>query len=467
MKRMIGLGVFVMIGGIGFGSMTGKPTAAVIADETSALQTRIDAASASGGGRVSVAPGRHVVGTIFLRDGVELHLERGCTLEGTTNLTEYAPLKLEYSEMPRPWHALVAAIDAKNVSVTGEGEVFGNGTRFKVGLATLNRPRGFIFFRCRNVRITDVKLRDAASWGCYFKECDGVTVERMTIDNHASINNDGIDIESKNVVIADCDIDSGDDGVCLKSDNPNFTVENVEVKGCVVRSNCSALKFGTASHGTCRHVRFHDCTVDACRRGTINPKTGKEMFIPNHLSLFPGSIPGFFSLAAIVVDNVDGGTVEDIVFERINVKATLVPVFIRAGSRFHRRFAGVDCEIPYGESRIFRNIVIRDLKAVSMGATASSVTGVELCRPKDILFENCEISCLAAGELADAAKTCPVPEKIEAYPDPYIFDGILPAYGCYVRHADGVTFRNVRFEVRNGDDSREPIVSEDASVVCR
>ena len=44
------------------------------------IQAAIDFASANGGGRVVFTPGNWVTGTIYVKDNVTLHLERGATL---------------------------------------------------------------------------------------------------------------------------------------------------------------------------------------------------------------------------------------------------------------------------------------------------------------------------------------------------------------------------------------------------
>ena len=68
--------------------------AAVLADgpspETGLWQSRIDEASKSGGGRVTVPAGRHPVGQLYLKNNVELHLEEGASLEGVPGLHNYA-----------------------------------------------------------------------------------------------------------------------------------------------------------------------------------------------------------------------------------------------------------------------------------------------------------------------------------------------------------------------------------------
>ena len=187
--------------------------------KTRHFQRQIDKAAAQGGGRVVVPAGRHVVGQIDLKSNVELHLERGAVLEGAVGLENYRVTELPYSE--GTWSSIVSAIGVTNIAVTGEGEILGNGSAWPQpenygGNQEGLRPRGLFFADCNDIRLSDFTLRDAACWGVVFKCCDGVDVRRVKIDSHANANNDGFDVEAKNVVIADCDIDTGDDAICLK-----------------------------------------------------------------------------------------------------------------------------------------------------------------------------------------------------------------------------------------------------------
>ena len=63
---------------------------------TEALQQAIDRCSVEGGGRVLVPAGQYKIGTIVLRSHVNLHLEQGATLFGSTDLCDYLPQKSAY-----------------------------------------------------------------------------------------------------------------------------------------------------------------------------------------------------------------------------------------------------------------------------------------------------------------------------------------------------------------------------------
>jgi len=106
---------------------------------------------------------------------------------------------------------------------------------------------------CRNVRIRDVRIRNTPGWGIHPVDCDGVYIRGISmISDMRGPNTDGIDPDSsRNVMISDSYIETGDDAICLKthSDTVPRACENVTVTNCVLISDDSAIKFGTASHG--------------------------------------------------------------------------------------------------------------------------------------------------------------------------------------------------------------------------
>lgn len=432
-----------------------------------ALQERIDRASAAGGGRVVVSRGRHLVGQVELKSNVELHLEKGAVLEGKVGLEHYRVTMLPYSE--GTWSAVVSAIGVTNVAITGEGEIFGNGTAWPQpenygGNQEGRRPRGVFFANCKDVRLRDFTLRDSACWGVVFKCCENVDVRRVKVDSHANANNDGIDVEAKDVVIADCDIDAGDDAVCLKSNNPDFVVENVLVTNVVARSHCNALKLGTASHGTMRNVLFVDCRTEAPRRDFIDHRLGRNRRwyegSPERIRKAPGArLNEPSGTSAICVENVDGGVVENVTYRNIVADGSRTPIFIRAGTR-----SGRSCGTPPSNKRIFRGVRIENVAGSSLSGLASSVTGVEGCRITNVVFRNVRLRCRGLGDDALRWKDKPVPEAAGGYPDAHMFGHALPAYGLYARHVDGLLLENCSFSLAEGtSDAREPVVMEDVT----
>jgi len=279
----------------------------------------------------------------------------------------------------------------------------------------------------------------------------------VTINAHSNSNNDGFDIESSNVLIEDCDIDTGDDAIVLKSDNPNYCVENVEVRNCRVASNCNHFKLGTASHGTFRHIRFHDCTTRLCSRPTLKRGQTAEEHLAWIRTEWPDCPSGLSAMSGIAVQNVDGGQLEDVSFENIVIEGSRTPIAIRMGARRNR-----PCGLPFGKNPVMRGIRLRNIKATALTAVACSITGVPEFRPHDILLEN--VNLVVPGGGRAVKEEAAVSECEDGYPEANMFGfRLLPAKGFYIRHADQVIFRNVTVMALTSDD-RPDIVSDDADL---
>ena len=162
--------------------------------ETAKWQSAIDAANAAGGGVVVIPAGDHPTGMLLLKSNVELRLEKGARLVASGNPADYAT---SGGAMPR---AVVAAVCATNVAVTGEGEIFGNGWAYDYSRNDQPKPMGLCFRKCSKVRLEDFTLRDAASWGINIFQCEDLVARCVKINCHAGVCTDGFDIDRKSVV---------------------------------------------------------------------------------------------------------------------------------------------------------------------------------------------------------------------------------------------------------------------------
>ena len=447
---------------IGFKVETPVKTAGL---ETEKWQWLIDETAARGGGRVTVPAGRHLVGGLELRNNVELHLEKDAVLEGAYGLENYRIWSLPCSE--GTWSAIVAGIGVTNVAITGEGEIYGNGGAWPLpAYSHANqeglRPRGIFLADAKDVRLEGFRLRDAACWGIVFKCVDGLVARRVTIDNHSNYNNDGFDIEVRNAVFDGCDVDASDDAFVLKSNDARFTVENVLITNCTGRSHCYVYKFGTASHGTMRNVKIVDSKALPPRRDFIRQvDTGPDHGVKGKgfwskrmgYDRYPAGCGG----GSLAVECVDGGAVEDVLFENIEVSGATVPLFVRGGTRKGRHNG-----VPPGDQYRLRNITFRNIRGEAAGWVASSVSGVDGCRAENVTLENVDILCRGAGrERSLEALRRPVPNVSGGYPGAQMFGHILPAYGLYVDRTDNLKLSNVRFRLFEGEtDLRPPIAYE-------
>jgi polygalacturonase len=128
--------------------------------------------------------------------------------------------------------------------------------------------------RCDHLQITDVLLKDAASWFIHPAGCDDVLIDGVSIIGDLRVpNNDGIDPDHcRNVRISNCYVHTGDDAIVFKNtllcDNwaDLGPCENITVTGCVIVSRSSALKIDEV-WDDCRNIVFDSCVIYASNRG--------------------------------------------------------------------------------------------------------------------------------------------------------------------------------------------------------
>jgi hypothetical protein len=84
----------------------------------------------------------------------------------------------------------------------------------------------------------------------------------------------------------------------------------------------------------------------------------------------------------------------------------------------------------------------------------SSIVGMPGYDIENVLLENIEIDYPGRASKGMAyvplSRLDQVPEKEKSYPEFSVF-GELPAWGFYVRHASGLTFKNIKLTLANQD----------------
>ncbi len=225
---------------------------------TAAIQRAVIACHAAGGGRVFCGPGDYLTGPLELQDHVELHLAPGCRILGSPNPADYHPLISEgfrHANAPEGTaDYLIGARHARNIAITGPGEINASGPAFYDQAAGLTpggkfasgkparRPRLAMFHKCADVRIEDASFVDSPCWTFLLMLCERVSIRRIRIvGDQRMINNDGIDIDAcRDVTVSDCIIRTDDDCIVLRAmqglhDEP-AVCERVVVSNCVLES---------------------------------------------------------------------------------------------------------------------------------------------------------------------------------------------------------------------------------------
>lgn len=435
-----------------------------ITNNATAIQKAIDKVTKAGGGKVIIPPGNFMTGTVFLKSGVTLHLELGARLLGPTDRNLYAKVD------DRP--AIVMAENQQNIGISGQGIIDGQGQELMLDIFKklrsgeivsdtiwrVKRPghRAMVlnFKSCTNIHISGVTLRDATDWVQDYRECTNVTIDGIKVQSTAYWNNDGLDItDCKNVRITNCSINSSDDAICLKSENAALGCENVYVENCTLRSSANALKLGTRSDGGFRKITVRNLNIFDTYR------------------------------SAITLESVDGGDLTGIDIQHINAKNTGNAIFIRLGQRTQGKastlkgvyIAHVKVEVPLykadqgypiegppdhlnpGVDKMPKrpsHFHIYGHPFLPYNLIPASIVGLPGHPVQDVTLEDIDITYggRAKKEIAyiPLDKISTVPENPKGYPEFSMF-GELPAWGFYLRHAEGIKFKGLKLRYIDPD----------------
>jgi len=257
---------------------------------TTAIQQTIDAA-AKKGGTVVFPAGTYLTGSIFVKSGVTLRLDKEVILRGSRDIADYPMMPTRIAGIEMSWPAaLVNIYKQKNAAITGAGTIDGDGKVFWDSYWTLRKeyePRGLRWAsdydarRPRLVQVFDSKdvkigggllMRRAGFWTvhvCYSSDVaiDGVTI-RNNEDGHGP-STDGIDIDSsRRILVANADIAVNDDALVMKAgrDSDGLRVgrptEDVVVRDSVVREGAAGFTFGSETSGGFRNIEAYNIRVE-------------------------------------------------------------------------------------------------------------------------------------------------------------------------------------------------------------
>ena len=407
------------------------------------IQKAIDECNKSGGGKVVFPPGRYLSGTIILKDNVTLQVEKDALLLGSTNITDYQNMDpfMDGLGIDVGW-ALLVAVDAKNIGIEGEGAIDGQGAKLKAEqILTDTRPEGqrwgrrpFLLrvVRCEGINIKGVTLYYSAAWTSHYFQCKKLRIEKVKIVSHGVAHNDGMDIDGcQDVRIKDCDIESGDDALCFKTTSSKMACKDIVVNGMRLKSNQAAIKMGTESMAAFENIKISHCYIYDTKNGGIKLLT------------------------------VDGAQLRNIEITDITMSEVRTPMLFRLGSRLNVFRKGQDTKQPTG---VFENVVIRNVKATAADSAQLKppsgilITGVPGHYITNLTLENIEIDLLGTGSVENARQV--VPEAIDQYPEVKTFGPVIPAYGIWARHVQGLKLKNITFRIKN-NDLRPVFICED------
>jgi polygalacturonase len=383
-------------------------------DALPAIRKAIDNCSAEGGGTVLVPSGKFFVkGPVVLKSNVNFHISEGAEMFFSADEKDYLPAVLTRWEGTEVFNysPLIYAYNVKNIAITGKGILNGQGSKNiatwkprqkadqqslrKMGTEVkplyervfgdghLLRPAFIEPVSCSNVLIEDVKIIDATFWVIHPLCCENVTVRGVRVESFND-NNDGCDPEScLNVLIEDCQFQTGDDAIAIKSgrDNDAWRVgqptENVIIRNCYFNSKINGLCIGSEISGGVRNVYVENVKIKSATdaiffksnldRGgyirNIHIRNIKAEKVRNSLIKFetdykheskynyPTFFEGFF-IQSVEADSVKGISIDIRGFEKlplqnieiqdIKVKYTPAPLVVENASQFKLKNVTID-----------------------------------------------------------------------------------------------------------------------------
>ncbi|MDP4241042.1 MAG: glycosyl hydrolase family 28 protein, partial [Bacteroidota bacterium] len=208
--------------------------------------------------------------TLLIPDGIYL-MNSGLNLKSnmTVMLTKKA---LVMANTINIWlqnkSPLFNASNLTNVTITGGGTIDGGGLVYPRGTYALPRPgNGIRFSNCTNMTIRGVTVRNIPGFAVDYTNSSNITADSVIIRGRGFFNlkgsSDGMDIEgSFNVTVTNCNIEVGDDALCIKANDIAHPCHNITARNCTLASTCNCFKIGTNTSAEVYDVLADGITVN-------------------------------------------------------------------------------------------------------------------------------------------------------------------------------------------------------------
>ncbi|MCP2249204.1 glycoside hydrolase family 28 protein [Lentzea aerocolonigenes] len=138
-----------------------------------------------------------------------------------------------------------------------------------LGVGKNMRPNMIQFFRCRNLLVEDVLIRNPAMWSLHFVFSQNITVRRIEIYSTNS-QGDGVDLDSSSYAhVHDSKFNTNDDCVVVKSGRDadgrrvGIPSTHIVVERCKFSGRWGGITIGSEMSGGVRKVFCRDCEINA------------------------------------------------------------------------------------------------------------------------------------------------------------------------------------------------------------
>lgn len=438
--------------------------------DTVAVQKAVDFCSENGGGIVYFDRGRYVLSTVFLKDNTHILFEDGTVILGSLNFYDYAQQEeIDFPIYQDASHtyfhlSMFVGLGVKNISITGNALIDmrsvwdEDGVR---GSAIKHRgPKCIALKNCENIQIKGLELNNVTDLAIYFAGCNRVDISGIKMRVYI----DGISPDnSKDVVIKDCDIETGDDGIVFKSSynlNKIDICKNIHVSNCKIKSRCNAIKFGTETNGGFEDIVMENIQIRETRITGISIESVDGAIIDGitlkNIDMVNVNAPIFIHIGRRMrgPQGRELGKIRNITLENITAKGPYEPYEVIAWNYFSYK-DGDTYQEPwnFGIAESF-NDGEDNMTKDSAWQMTSNICGLPESPLENITLRNIKLQL--DGGVKWVQREVPE-EPICDYPEVFVYGRILPAKGIYFRHINGLTLENCTAETYR-EDCREEFV---------
>jgi hypothetical protein len=291
------------------------------APATDAFRAAIQAAKAAGGGTVIVPAGKYVSGPIELVSNLTLYFDAGAIVEFPAQRLPFTQGRQQAIEAITPV-PLIGGRNLQNVTIGGRGVLkssnadwmklmprskasgsdpgSANGPNWEKLLELLEvktpapreayeaaapelRPSFIRTMDSKNVMVEGLRFIGSPMWTVHLLYTENAVVRDVIIETYPGVHTDGIAVDSsRNVRISNCYIDTGDDGIVIKSGKDsdglrvNRPTENVSITNCSVHHAHGAVTIGSETSGWIRNLVASNITCDGTQMGVrIKSRRGR------------------------------------------------------------------------------------------------------------------------------------------------------------------------------------------------
>lgn len=341
-----------------------------------------------GGAQLNVPPGVWLTAPFNLTSYMTLFLAEGAVILGSDDEKRWPlmPPLPSYGygrEYPGPrYGSLIHGQNLRDVVITGHnGTIDGQGKTWweKHEKKQLNHTRGPLvqIMWSNDIVIANITLRYSPFWTLHPYDCKNVTIRNVTIlaPLHHAPNTDGIDPDScEDMVIEDCYISVGDDGIAIKSGWDQYGIAygrpstNILIRNLVVRSEVSAgISIGSEMSGGVSHVTVENTLIWNSRRAVrIKTAPGRGGYIQHitYRNLTFDNVRVGIVIKTDYNEHPDEGydpkalpTINDISFISIHGQGVRVPVRIHGSMEIpvtNLTFRDFSVGLSYKKKRVFQ-----------------------------------------------------------------------------------------------------------------